>query len=477
MSRILFGLIAFVVFLFAPQALQAQSRVPHYFPEGIEKVTDPASQYEAYLRVLNVTSSCRSALNDHSYARLMENNPKVEIEVAGKKTVLVFDAWIKSGNNIVFYDFCGQKVITPDEFNVVVKDLEAQVRLAVDKAHDYYDDFEERAVKARARNLGVSEGELRNLLDKPVPRVPQITYRELHQLPRPSKKSDFVPKEVHLGYMEEGILGAAWLNSGVTYDMIQGRLADVVIGEPSVLTHEFTHANTNLQRLPLSDGFDVEMAASIPEMFWPEDKISLSRHGYLHDVREMIRVFFGYNFEQASSEVFLWNYGGNIKIDRAKFNQYSDKLADIKKEMLTFFREKAIPEFYSDPVGWTSLHEKLQDSRGVFRIMMALNYDPTILEGHAKTMVFLETNREKIKRMAHEAFLESGKPSDEGEGDSNLISEISIRNLEKVFGMSREEMMSLARKHGIKPESLKDKSFPQMFKILLSVIEKERGSK
>lgn len=493
-SRTPFGFWAIpvsILFLLAPTAvlgLEKESapvagELPHYFPDGIETINSSGQewqQWEAYLRYLSVTDLCADA--EDRIPMSFERSIRVETEIAGKKTTIVFDPWIRVGDKIVFYDFCGQHYASEDDFGLVVSDFVKQFSWAIDEVYDYHKDLEADVIRLKAERQSISVGEMKKQIDIPLPELPSATFRDLEQVPRSMTKADFVPREVHFGYGPK-YLGATWLNSGVVYITLQARITDQLIGKPRVMIHEYIHCNTVLQSFPLSEGVDVEFLASVPQMLLPEDKISLPFHGYLRDLREMIWVFFGYNFDQAQKEIVVFNHDGhNLRIDPRKFNEYLGKLEEVKKELTHFFRTKALPEFYSDPVFWTSLHEKLQDKCGIFRIMMALNYDLTILDGRDKTKAWLELTKEERMEMAQRAFEESGRPSQEREddsadSDSRIISLTFLELVRQTTGIDEKELMRLAKKYHLTERDLRGKSFSELMRLFRVIMTAEKSNK
>lgn len=454
----------------------AATRLPHYFPEGIESVNTPVEQWEAYYRYLNATSHCFSP-NENSFPRFFENSIKIERNLYGEKLIFIFDPWKRNKEGkIIFADFCGQKIISEDDFNLVAEDFIDEFKRAVEEIDEpYYRYLESLAVRAAAKKKGMTEEVLRPLLDKPVPEDPkhEITYREINRIPMPVTKASFVKhikqREVHFGFISA--LGEVWLNSGITYISLQARILDYMTGDkPVIMAHEAIHANSILQNFPLSEGWDVELAASIPAMLLSDDKIYLIFHSYLRDPRELIWVFFGFDFEKIHKEVVLFNYDGNIRIDAKKFDYYAEKLEEAKAELLRFFHDEAIPEFYSDPTFWTAMGEKLQDKNAFVRIMMVTHYEPTILGGREATAKWNDSHKQEIIEMAKKAYAQSGKPSS---GDEKNPVHHKFQSLATRLGLDQDDLLSLAKRYHIKPEELSDKTDDELLLIFFSILDKE----
>lgn len=476
-----YSVIFAIVFACFSSSIFAATRLPHYFPEGIESVNTPTEQWEAYCRYLNATSHCFSP-DDNSMPRLFEDNIKdsrtmwIEREIFGEKVMFIFDPWTRNKDGkIVFADFCGQKIISQDDFNFMAEDFIEQFKLSIESIDfPFYQDLENLAVKAAAKQKGLSEEAFRALLDKPVPEDPkhEITYREINRIPMPVTKASFVKhikqRVVHFGFISA--LGEVWLNSGVTYISLQARIIDYMTNNRDhIMAHEAVHANPILQNFPLSEGWDVELAASIPAMLLPDDKIFLIFHSYLRDPREFIYVFWGFDFEKVHREVMLFDYDGNIKIDAKKFNFYAGKLEEAKAELLNFFHE-AVKEFYSDPTYWTSMGEKLQDKNAFARFMMATHYNPTLLGGLEATMKWSDSHHQEIVEMAKKAYTKSGKPSldDEKSPVHHKFQSLAMR-----LGFDQDDLLALAKKYHIKPEDLSDKTDDELALIFFSILDKE----
>ncbi len=389
--------------------------LPHFFPPGIVQTVNPADQWEFYLRYKLATEHCQGLPSDHGQFITAGKAFRQTVNIAGKNVGLILDPYVKNADGtITFTSYCGQEIVTEAQLKTTVDYIVKREAEAADLNWAFYHDVEQLAVKERAKKLGMPEKEFRAQLDKPS-RYKNITVREEHLLMPELQKSDFVSRELHLGFfpkmLGQGILGAAWLNSGTAYVTMQSLVLDYLLVKPVVLMHESIHTNKKLQRLPLTQGFDAESFASIPEMFLDEDKIHLWFHGYIEFAREIAWVHFGFDFKQAKKEVVKIDLGGNLYIDRDKFNQYSVMLEKAKP----FLREtmkKALVEFYSDAPGWVALNDKMGNDNVVFDIIFAKSFDfcirVTETPGCKETMRWAEAHKEEIMAMAEKAFKESG---------------------------------------------------------------------
>jgi hypothetical protein len=473
---LIFGLIS------VTSTVHAQSKkVPHYFPDGIETLTDPADQFEAYRRYINAASIC-TEVTPGTFPRMFSNSVTLERTIKGKKVTFIFDPWVRTKDGrIVFYDFCGQHYITQEQLDVVVEDEIRQVTRAMDIKHEYYKDLAKRAedswVAAQKKaQPDRSEDELRALLNQKVPETPSITFRELNLLPPQIKESDSIPREIHVGYISA--LGEAWLHSGVVYTAIQARILDELHGSPDIMVHEFTHADPNLQTMLLGDGIDLELMASVQMMMFEWNKTDLFSHHYTADLREMLWVKFGYDFEQARDEIFMFPHDGNQRINRAKLNEHMQTLEKIKAACREFFRNTLIPEFYARPHYWTSMHDAMGDDKGVFRIMFALYFDSTLLGGHSETMRWCQTNEPLIKRAMYDAWQKRLRDV-RAEDEKNVrdVSSAAIRQLEQRYKINRADALRLAQKYHITKEQLQQLPLPDAFQLIEDILVRERASK
>lgn len=437
LELVLFLLLAFVLPVFGqqgvailvptdatdPAPLHLTKELPYYFPQGIITTTDPILQRQEYMRFLTATNSCFQGSKD-TFQETIPGSDSVTLQtdIVSTDSVtenpanlkIVFDHVVELPNGgYRVTDLCHQYIITAHQLVVAANDLQHVVREAAQDDYDYYSKTYQLALDARAKKLGIPVKELEAQLDESMPDRKDVTYREFNSLPKPSKVSDFVPRELHLGYNIPlgGILGVTWLNSGVIYYNPDARLVDFLTGKPKVMAHEMVHGNINIQKFPMSEAFDVENLASIPEGLWAENQLDLPSHGYFADLREIDEIYFSFDFDQMKKDTFKFDFAGNLVIDEKAYRYYYAQLDTIKKENLDFFQNVTIPEYYSDPLWWGAVNNIRGDKNSVFRMTMALHYNPTILGGAKPTLDWLESNRETITSTAEDAFRRGASPS------------------------------------------------------------------
>ncbi|MEK7608396.1 MAG: hypothetical protein AAB495_02360 [Patescibacteria group bacterium] len=463
------SLTLFLITLFASFPTFAKE-LPFYFPPGVVSTTDPMRQLQEYYRYMAAMDLCNQPSRDRRY-QLIPGSDSVRVVTdivstssiteSSAKLTIILDNYVRIDGKIRVTSLCDQRFISERELQVVVDDLREQTKIAARRNFEYYRELTNLSVSALAGNVGLTSDEVRKYLDEKIPGY-DVTYREFWYIPKPMRESDFVPRELHLGFTpssDGGILAATWLNTGVIYYNPVARVSDYLQGIPKVLQHEMIHVNVNLQKFPLNNGFDVELSASIPVMLYPEDKIGFFFHGYSSLLREFAHTFFGYNFEQVRDEVVRVDLEGNLIFDEEKFRSRLQELESIKSELLVFFQNKALPEFYSNPVWWMSMNQVRNDPNSVFRIMMANNYDLTILGGHEKTMLWLKIHEPEILEIADEAFKEEGEQEGGYVLDVNIPAFLRVQYEKVLTPQEREELEKYFREN---PEKLKGLvSFPK----------------
>ena len=474
------GLISVFLFFAFVSNVQAQEALPHFFPEGVKKSSPKAAaeQWEEWARYANATVN--NLASEQSRYFIIGKSRFVDKTYFGQKVRIVFDQHVcetidsltergtcKSGDRTRYTSFGGQYFITEKQFQELVDFTDGKIKEAVEANYAFWGNLEQEAVTIAAKADGKTEKEFREYLEQKDSLNPSMTFRELRHIPPVVQKKDFVPfRELHIGLTPEipSVLGVAWFNTGVVYYTPVAMIRDYLMNAPaSVITHEFVHTNKNLQGLPLVWGFDAETMASVPEMLFSNNYLDTWNHSYATDFRELIWIYFRFDFEQARKEVIKFPLVGNLRIDRGKFDEYSQKLEIAKAELRQAFK-RVVAEFYSTPVWWTALNDKLVDDNSVFRVMMAAMYNPTLLGGEEATTKWYNTNEYRIKQWANDAWAESGSTANEPGGNNSAVSEESkerriavliLSHIQSRYGISDEDVSRFLKFHKISsPETL-----------------------
>jgi hypothetical protein len=389
---------------------------PFFFPKGIQQTTEPLKQRVEYEHLFQATWVCTQGQGSGISFPLVPGSDSITVttdvvstssvtEPNTKMKITIDHAYRLSDGRIRYTSLCDQYFITEDQLKLTVDALAKLVVAAAERDNEFYQVVANRAVEVRAQKLGIKKSELEAQLDEKVPGY-NITFRELHRLPKPSKPSDFVPRELHLGYNPPlgGILGVTWLNTGVIYYNPEAWMTDYITTVPKIMQHEMVHANINFEKFPLSEAFDVELMADMPIVLYPENRVDFQSHGYARDLREYAEIYFGFDWDQYQEDTVKFNFEGNIVFDDTNYLYYHKQIETIKAEMLKFYMNVTIPEFYSDPMWWSAVNDIRGDDASVFRMTLALHYNPTLLGGAKPTMEWLNAHSEEIEEIAKEAF-------------------------------------------------------------------------
>ncbi len=389
---------------------------PFFFPKGLQQTTEPLKQRVEYEHLFQATWVCTQGQGSGISFPLVPGSDSITVvtdvvstssvtEPNTKMKITIDHAYRMPDGRIRYTSLCDQYFITEEQLKLTVDTLAKLVVVASNRDNEFYQVVANRAVDVRAQKLGIKKSELLAQLDETVPGY-KITFRELHRLPKPSKASDFVPRELHLGYNPPlgGILGVTWLNTGVIYYNPEAWMTDYITTVPKIMQHEMVHANINFEKFPLSEAFDVELMADMPIVLYPENRVDFQSHGYARDLREYAEIYFGFDWDQYQEDTVKFNFEGNIVFDDTNYLYYHKQIETIKAEMLKFYMNVTIPEFYSDPMWWSAVNDIRGDDASVFRMTLALHYNPTLLGGAKPTMEWLNAHSEEIKEIAKEAF-------------------------------------------------------------------------
>lgn len=461
--------------------------LPFYFSDvkGIIQTNDPVKQRIEYVRYLNATQRCIQA--DFSFSSFILDPDSIKMKVDDldssssitddkAKFEIIFDQFVRQGpNKIRVTTLCGQEFITDHQFEVLKNFLIDQMKEARDIGFDYYGPIPDYVVKKRAERLSISENDYRNMLNEKDPRFSQVLIRELHRVPLAFKKSDFVIRQLHFGYHPDafGALGLAWLDTGVVYYNMQTSIIDYLSDYPKVLLHEAIHNNSKLQNWPFTS-MDVELMASLPEMLMPKNQIDFFFHSYARKLRELSYDLFGYNFEQARDEIFLFDYAGNILIDETKYRQHFKTLETIKPVMLDAAKE-AVYEYFSDELWWSAMNRRWAEDTSVFDIMMSLRFEPTILGGRVETEKWLAPREEEIKEGMRLAWLKTKEKNDDHFSEMR-VPRFVLNQYKNLFTEKEQEVMrQYFMKNPKSAELISKMSSEQLINFFSSFKSKEIG--
>jgi hypothetical protein len=408
--------------------------LPFFFPTGIKQTIDPVEQRQEYERIFASTWYCNQGGNPPLTMMAEPGSISVQTDVVSTSSVtenpvkmrLVLDDFVRQPDGrIRVTTLCGQYYITETQEKVVEAWMINHVIEASKADNDFYATIMQLSVTARANKLGIPEADFAKSLDEPMIDNKNITYREFNRIPKPSKSSDFVPRELHLGYNPPlgGILGVTWLNTGVIYFNPEALMVDYVITRPVILQHEMVHVNINTEKFPMTEAFDAELAADMPMTLYPENQINLPDHGYNADLREIFWIYFNDDFDEARKQSYKVDLAGNPVLDEAKYRYYFEQHQKVKAEAMKFFQTVTIPEFYSDIAWWGSVNDIRGDKNSVFRMTLALHYNPTILGSSKDSLEWAESHREEILDAARKGFKDAVGGANTNDVDNDITME------------------------------------------------------
>lgn len=326
-----------------------------------------------------------------------------------------------------------QRVMGWAQFEAVKNFLHEVVRSAARKdVKDYTDEMKLTAGVLEARAKLLDDPDYAKRLDDAVPSTNGLKVRDIIPVPL-TRVQDFLPDLIVMG--PKGFYGGFtnWGTPGsehvVFLDML-GLALRYVSGWP-LAEHEFIHANPYLQGTPLAFYFDVEMWTALTTDL-DDDFTEFLFHPYLFVVRDMVRTFFGYDFEEVKRKIWPTGALGARDIREKEFRANAAVVKNIRAELLKFVKDPKdgiMVRFYSDPYFWLAVNTKYCDTSAVWRILFALRYEAAGLydpekkdkNGNAispviqtKDWLMKEEESGRIKELADKALKKTGDPTEFG---------------------------------------------------------------
>ncbi len=319
-----------------------------------------------------------------------------------------------------------QRVMGWAQFEAVKIFLHEAIKSAVEKDVKDYAEMNLTFGVLNARAKLLDDPDYAKRLDDAVPGTNGLKVRDIIPVPL-TRAHDFLPDLIIMG--PKGFYGG-FTNWGtpssekiVFLDML-GLALRYVSGWPLV-EHEFVHANPYLQGTPLAFYFDVEMWTALTTDL-DDDFTEFMFHPYLSVVRDMVRTFFGYDFEEVNRKVWPTGALGARDIREKEFRANAAEVKKIRAELLKFVKDPndgMMVQFYSDPYFWISVNTKYCDTSAVWRILFALRYEPAGLydpekkdkDGNVispvlqtKNWLMKEEESGRIKELADKALKKTG---------------------------------------------------------------------
>jgi len=443
---------------------------PWFVPQGVVAEVKPVKQYQEYTRDMVATSECFQGNpnlgaqilipGSDSFSAVTDVVSTSGVSKIPTKMRIILDHYVatkievngKTEDGYVVTTFCGKKEVTQHQVDVIVAQLSKKAKEASEFDYKELGGIPANAIALLEKQLGKSGSDFEAHLDDVIPgyEKERVTYRDYYYLLSNLKSSDFVPRELHLGYNIElsGILGVTWLETGVVYYNPQAWTADILWGTPEVLEHEFVHASP-LQQFPLANAFDVELEASMPMMLATDDQIGLFFHGYTLPLRKPIKVYFGFDFDRARKEIIKFDDGtGNLFLDSDAWDRHFAELDQIKAALRPFFmgdRDSVLAEFYHDPWYWASMNYRWNDKNGYIYLLFAKHFCPTLLGGCKATQDWINANATTITQIGKDAWNSTadGKADPDSADDGMTIPPYLVRMYEQLVPRAKREELSV----------------------------------
>lgn len=326
-----------------------------------------------------------------------------------------------------------QRVMGWAQFEAVKNFLHDVVRSAVRKdVKDYAEEMKLTAGVLEARAKLLDDSDYAKHLDDTVPGTNGLKVRDIIPVPL-TRVQDFLPDLIVMG--PKGFYGGFtnWGTPGservVFLDML-GLVMRYVSGWP-LAEHEFVHANPYLQGTPLAFYFDVEMWTALTTDL-DDDFTGFMFHPYLSVVRDMVRTFFGYDFEEVKRKIWPTGAIGARDIREKEFRANATVVKNIRAELLQFVKDPKngfMVTFYTDPYFWLAVNTKYCDTSAVWRILFALRYEPAGLYDpgkkdkngnvispviQTKDWLMKEEESGRIKELADKALKNTGDQTEFG---------------------------------------------------------------
>ncbi len=386
----------------------AQSVRPHYIPDGYETTSSGEDQADQYYRLLNFACLANAANSELINAQTITR----QVTYKGNVVNYIFNVYHKdSQGRIYYYDACGQTQLDKQKLEQSILYFIQNSEDAARYAAEFHKGKQKRFLVQISRETGMSEDEIIRMMKKtdPVSGNSNITFADTFDFPKDQDWMDFLTqvKEIHLAHTPENYLGLTYSDTGACFISPALMIADYITGKPVRLGHELMHANREFQKMPYLNFFDFETMASVPSLLMPDDGFFFITHSYARRLRPFIRAYFNLDLDRAENEIFPVTLAGSRVMNHEKFRIWAIEIEKVKIELLNFFRriddELTVHRWY-----WFALHEKLGDNLAIFKIMLALMYEPTGLGGQNSTAKWILKHKGEITDDAEAAFKASG---------------------------------------------------------------------
>ncbi len=319
------------------------------------------------------------------------------------------------------------------QFEAVKQHLYWCVEKAVAWDVKKYYDFANRVIKKQQELL--ADPEYAKKINQPIAGLEGFKIGDVMLVPS-TEPQDFVPDTLVFGPINGAWGLANWKVIGsekiAFYDIIAAAY-DFIKGYPLVLSHEFTHTNPYLQSTPTDLYFHMEMWTALTNDL--ADDLMYFSHPYLYVVADEAEVYFGYNVKEAADRIWPNRFATLRDFNRKEYEENIKRVQQIRKVLDDFMFNIFFPTFYADVYFWNTVNVKWCDTAAAWRIMMAFNFEPTVIfdpkkvdetgkpiPGSIQTKQWLSEQEAagKIQKLAEEAMKKTGELTELGQKMSKI---------------------------------------------------------
>lgn len=435
-----------------------QAKVEHCVPHYLEGLKTPTDRVENMYEKDRVYRSLLNKYPEDPMAINISESIELERKILGTNVKLIFPNYIKQANGSVrHYHAAGIDTYTAKEFQCIVEDNVEYIKNGAEMMMKDHENMLNKILDAQEKALKKSgilkeSDKLRDMLGKDVPGYEGLKVSDVLFTPDMTVQ-DPVPSRYYLG--EIAALGVTYINTGIIGIDPKARALDYVNGKPVILIHEMTHKNPKLQSYPMLNMFDAELWASLPELVY-EDMGHFMRHGYLKDIRKVAKILFNFDSGLAYKDMLSLDLMMGIEVEKdrdfEKVRGYINKVTEISKAIRKVAFEQYIPEFYTHPLYFMTLNDFLNDKNATFKLMMYMNFEPTLLGGPEKTRDFIQENEEVFDRLSREVMqdLRNERNRNMGNEEKAKIRTELEQRLTQMDPAKRGMLMNAAKRFGMR---------------------------
>jgi len=446
---------------------ECQGKPPHY----LAGFTQTKDQIEAFFQMQQ--NFHMSKADSEGRAIWAANMGEYENLTFYGHTVTIYLPMYRRADNAVYYHTtAGVTKLSEQEFACVKADLKQWIQSAIDANYADHKMISTLGVEIFAKQNGLTPEAVRELLAKPIPEY-GTNYQDVLKIPL-LEPADFIKGVKYMYFTPMGSCNASVYFHTVVAFTPCVRRTDYILGYPVVMKHELIHANAKLQGFPIGWYTNVELlAALLPFPEQPTDLETFFYHPYLSTPWEILRVFRKWDIRKVREEIFRYRVAWRgSAINREVLASYLTEINDAAQ----WLRDTAIQvlaEFYADPHFWVTVNQRSYDDDMFYKVIMAKNWEPTILKGHANTVKFILRHVDESKSIADEARKDVGKNRDLGTDEYRRKTLNEFLKLAEALGFSQAELIRLGRAYGYRIEHFERMDLDMMRQLINDFLKGE----